>query len=115
MLLPSDGINERGHLFDRIGKRKSYTENDARDLCRKMLESLRYCHENSVAHCDMKPKNLLLVSDDDDVQMKLADFGFATRVYEPSSLTKQCETPFFVGEFGTILLLFCINSLIKSQ
>eukprot|EP00581_Thalassiosira_minuscula_P010305 CAMPEP_0183710006 /NCGR_PEP_ID=MMETSP0737-20130205/5899_1 /TAXON_ID=385413 /ORGANISM="Thalassiosira miniscula, Strain CCMP1093" /LENGTH=794 /DNA_ID=CAMNT_0025938227 /DNA_START=292 /DNA_END=2676 /DNA_ORIENTATION=+ len=86
-----------GDLFDRIGKRKSYTENDARDLCRKMLESLRYCHENSVAHCDMKPKNLLLMSDDDDVQMKLADFGFATRVYEPSSLTKQCGTPFFVA------------------
>jgi len=86
-----------GDLFDRIGKRKSYTENDARDLCRKMLESVRYCHENSVAHCDMKPKNLLLVSDDDDVQMKLADFGFATRVYSPNSLTKQCGTPFFVA------------------
>jgi len=86
-----------GDLFDRIGKRKSYTEDDARNLCRKMLESVRYCHENSVAHCDMKPKNLLLMSDDDDVQMKLADFGFATRVYSPSSLTKQCGTPFFVA------------------
>lgn len=86
-----------GDLFDRIGKRKSYTEDDARNLCRKMLESVRYCHENSVAHCDMKPKNLLLMSDDDDVQMKLADFGFATRVYSPGSLTKQCGTPFFVA------------------
>jgi len=89
-----------GDLFDRIGRRKSYTENDARDLCRKMLESVRYCHENSVAHCDMKPKNLLLVSDDDDVGVKLADFGFATKVYAPGSLTKQCGTPFFVGEFA---------------
>ena len=87
-----------GDLFDRIGAKKCYTENDARSLCRKMLESVRYCHENSVAHCDMKPKNLLLVSDDDDVSIKLADFGFATRVYEPRSLTKQCGTPFFVGK-----------------
>jgi len=86
-----------GDLFDRIGKRKTYTEDDARNLCRKMLESVRYCHENSVAHCDMKPKNLLLMSDDNDVQMKLGDFGFATRVYSPSSLTKQCGTPFFVA------------------
>ncbi|KAL7447563.1 hypothetical protein ACHAXS_010366 [Conticribra weissflogii] len=86
-----------GDLFDRIGKRKTYSEEDARDLCRKMLESVRYCHENSVAHCDMKPKNLLLISDDDDVDIKLADFGFATRVYEPCSLTKQCGTPFFVA------------------
>jgi len=86
-----------GDLFDRIGKKKSYSEQDARDLCRKMLESLRYCHDNSVAHCDMKPKNLLLLSDDDNVQVKLADFGFATRVYEPNTLTKQCGTPFFVA------------------
>merc|ERR1739848_667364 len=86
-----------GDLFNRIGSRNAYTESDARDLCRKMLESLRYCHENSVAHCDMKPKNLLLVSGDDDVCIKLADFGFATRVYAPESLTKQCGTPFFVA------------------
>ena len=46
----------------------------------------------------MKPKNLLLVDDEDDCAIKLADFGFATRVYEPSSLTKQCGTPFFIGE-----------------
>ncbi|KAL7546740.1 hypothetical protein ACHAWF_010069, partial [Thalassiosira exigua] len=89
-----------GDLFDRIGKRgEGYTESDARDLCRKMLESVRHCHENDVAHCDMKPKNLLLCSEEDDVKIKLADFGFATRVYGPRSLTKQCGTPFFVGEF----------------
>jgi serine/threonine protein kinase len=27
----------------------------------------------------------------------LADFGFAARVHEPKSLTKQCGTPFFVA------------------
>jgi calcium/calmodulin-dependent protein kinase I len=86
-----------GDLFDRIGQRKTYTESDARNLCRKLLESVRYCHENSVAHCDVKPKNLLLKDDDDDVEIKLTDFGFATRVYEPRSLTKQCGTPFFVA------------------
>lgn len=86
-----------GDLFERIGERKVYTESDARDLSRKMMESLRYCHENSVAHCDLKPKNLLLVSAEDDVHIKLADFGFAARVYAPESLTKQCGTPFFVA------------------
>ena len=95
-----------GDLFDRIGQRKVYTESDARGLCRKLMESLRYCHENSVAHCDLKPKNLLLVSKEDDVHIKLADFGFATRVYAPRSLTKQCGTPFFVGEYNHLSLLW---------
>ena len=86
-----------GDLFDRIGKKKSYDESDARDLCKKMLESIAYCHDHSIAHCDMKPKNLLLRDENDDAFIKLADFGFATRVYGPKSLTKQCGTPFFVA------------------
>ena len=39
----------------------------------------------------------LAQSDDNDSYIKLADFGFAARVHEPKSLTKQCGTPFFVS------------------
>jgi len=85
-----------GDLFDRIGKKKSYNEKNARDLSYRMLEAVAICHRKNVAHCDMKPKNLLLLGDD-DTSIKLADFGFATRVYAPNSLTKQCGTPFFVA------------------
>ena len=50
-----------GDLFDRIGKKKTYSEADARDLSSKMLKAMAYCHTRNIAHCDMKPKNLLLV------------------------------------------------------
>jgi calcium/calmodulin-dependent protein kinase I len=86
-----------GDLFDRIGKKKSYSEADARDLIVKMLKAVAYCHMRKIAHCDMKPKNLLLMSDDNDSFIKLADFGFAARVHAPKSLSKQCGTPFFVA------------------
>jgi calcium/calmodulin-dependent protein kinase I len=86
-----------GDLFDRIGKKKSYSEADARDLVIKMLKAVAICHQKNIAHCDMKPKNLLLVSENDDSFIKLADFGFAARVHQPKSLTKQCGTPFFVA------------------
>lgn len=86
-----------GDLFDRIGQKKSYSEADARDLIVKMLKAVAYCHVRQIAHCDMKPKNLLLMSDDNDSYIKLADFGFSARVHEPKSLTKQCGTPFFVA------------------
>lgn len=86
-----------GDLFDRIGEKKSYSEADARDLIVKMLKAVAYCHIRKIAHCDMKPKNLLLMSEDNDSFIKLADFGFAARVHEPKSLTKQCGTPFFVA------------------
>lgn len=86
-----------GDLFDRIGKKKTYNEADARDLVIKMLKAMSYCHAHKIAHCDMKPKNLLLMSEDNDSYIKLADFGFAARCHEPKSLTKQCGTPFFVS------------------
>jgi len=86
-----------GDLFDRIGTKKSYSEADARDLVVKMLKAVSFCHRRKIAHCDMKPKNLLLMSDDNDSFIKLADFGFAARVHRPKSLTKQCGTPFFVA------------------
>jgi calcium/calmodulin-dependent protein kinase I len=90
-------LTSGGDLFDRIGKKKSYSEADARDLVVKMLKAVAVCHQKNIAHCDMKPKNLLLASEEDDSYIKLADFGFAARVHRPKSLTKQCGTPFFVA------------------
>mmetsp|Transcript_28918 Transcript_28918/g.78343 ORF Transcript_28918/g.78343 Transcript_28918/m.78343 type:complete len:530 (-) Transcript_28918:1443-3032(-) len=86
-----------GDLFDRIGKKKSYTEDDARDLSVKMLKAMAYCHAHKVAHCDMKPKNLLLMSEEDHSYIKVADFGFAAHCHTEKCLTKQCGTPFFVS------------------
>jgi serine/threonine protein kinase len=67
---------EGGDLFDRLGRRVEsikgqngntntniigYSERDARDLCAVLLEAVRYCHEDMrIAHCDLKPRNLLL-------------------------------------------------------
>jgi serine/threonine protein kinase len=42
-------------------------------------------------------ENLLLQSADDDSAVKIADFGFAKRVYKPNSLTTQCGTPGYVA------------------
>ena len=79
-----------GELFDRIGKKTFYNEKEARDLCRFLLEAMKYCHDRHVAHRDLKPENLLLQNKTDDSDIKIADFGFAKRVTSPKSLTTQC-------------------------
>jgi len=86
-----------GDLFDRIGAKQQYNEKDARDLSIALLSSVNYCHRDNIAHLDLKSKNLLLSSDDDDTSVKLADFGFAQRVMYPNSLSRRCGTPFFVA------------------
>lgn len=85
-----------GELFDRIVAKLYYNENEARNVCKTVLEAVGYCHDNHVAHRDLKPENLLL-SNEDDSEVKIADFGFAKRVFVPNSLTTQCGTPGYVA------------------
>lgn len=86
-----------GELFDRIVAKAYYNEKEARDTCKILLEAVCYMHDNHVAHRDLKPENLLLLSDDDDSEVKIADFGFAKKVFEKNSLKTQCGTPGYVA------------------
>jgi len=86
-----------GELFDRIVQKSYYNEKEARDVCKILFEAMRYCHSKKVAHRDLKPENLLLQSEHDDSNLKIADFGFAKRVTQPNSLKTQCGTPGYVA------------------
>jgi serine/threonine protein kinase len=86
-----------GELFDRIVAKAYYNEKEARDTCKIVLEAVGYMHKNNVAHRDLKPENLLLMNKTDDSTVKIADFGFAKKVYENNSLTTQCGTPGYVA------------------
>lgn len=86
-----------GELFDRIVAKAYYNEKEARDTCKILLEAVLYMHDHHVAHRDLKPENLLLVSKSDDSQVKIADFGFAKKVYEECTLKTQCGTPGYVA------------------
>mmetsp|Transcript_49152 Transcript_49152/g.119111 ORF Transcript_49152/g.119111 Transcript_49152/m.119111 type:complete len:232 (-) Transcript_49152:2429-3124(-) len=86
-----------GELFDRIVQKSYYNEKEARDVCLILFDAMHYCHEHQVAHRDLKPENLLLTSESDDSDIKIADFGFAKKVTKPKSLTTQCGTPGYVA------------------
>jgi serine/threonine protein kinase len=83
---------EGGELFDRIVQKSCYTEREARDLVFILLNAIKYCHDNNVVHRDLKPENLLMSTQTDDSNVKIADFGFAKRARGFSLLT-QCGSP----------------------
>lgn len=86
-----------GELFDRIVAKSYYNEKEARDVCKILFEALNYCHQKSVAHRDLKPENLLLMSKNNDSEIKIADFGFAKRTTSQTCLLTQCGTPGYVA------------------
>lgn len=89
-----------GELFDRIVQKEYYNEKEARDLCKILLSSIKYCHDCNVVHRDLKPENLLLTSKEDNANIKIADFGFAKRldmVDDGDGLSTACGTPGYVA------------------
>jgi calcium-dependent protein kinase len=51
-----------GELFDRIVERGKYSEKDAADCFRTIVETIQHCHELGVVHRDLKPENFVLKS-----------------------------------------------------
>jgi len=90
-------LEKGGDLCERLNDKVTYSEPDARTVVRNICEAMEFVHSNGFAHCDIKPRNYLLRSKRDDVDIRLADFGFAQHVHAPNSLTSQCGTPFFVA------------------
>ncbi|DAZ96083.1 TPA: hypothetical protein N0F65_005861 [Lagenidium giganteum] len=87
-----------GELFDRIVEKSYYSEREARDLVKLLLEAIKYCHDADIVHRDLKPENLLLTSKDDDASIKLADFGFAKKIeFDGEGLVTACGTPGYVA------------------
>jgi serine/threonine protein kinase len=59
--------------------REFYSEKDARDVVSILVNAIKFCHDKDIVHRDLKPENLLLASSDEDTNIKIADFGFATK------------------------------------
>ncbi len=86
-----------GELFDRIVKKVCYAEKDARDLAFVLLGAVKYLHDRDIVHRDLKPENLLLTSEHNDADIKVVDFGFASKAASDHCLTAQCGTPGYIA------------------
>ncbi|CAN1335905.1 CBL-interacting serine/threonine-protein kinase 7 [Linum perenne] len=63
-----------GDIFSKVIKRGRMKESGARRYFQQLVSALRFCHDNGVAHRDLKPHNLLL---DRDGKLKISDFGLS--------------------------------------
>uniref|UniRef100_A0A493T2Y6 Calcium/calmodulin dependent protein kinase IV n=1 Tax=Anas platyrhynchos platyrhynchos TaxID=8840 RepID=A0A493T2Y6_ANAPP len=61
-----------GELFDRIVEKGYYSERDAADAVKQILEAVAYLHANGIVHRDLKPENLLYATPAPDAPLKIA-------------------------------------------
>ncbi|XP_072254617.1 serine/threonine-protein kinase SIK1 [Pyxicephalus adspersus] len=81
---------KNGELFDYLTVRGRLTEDEARHKFLQILAAVEYCHSQNIVHRDLKTENLLL---GDNMDIKLADFGFGNFYLEGRLLNTWCGSP----------------------
>lgn len=83
-------------LFDKIVDRGNYSEKDAANIVKQILEAVKYLHDEDIVHRDLKPENLLSAGEGEAEVVKVADFGFAKNFGEEKLVT-SCGSPGYVA------------------
>mmetsp|Transcript_41537 Transcript_41537/g.51142 ORF Transcript_41537/g.51142 Transcript_41537/m.51142 type:complete len:322 (+) Transcript_41537:24-989(+) len=80
-------IYERGYLYD---------EDRARIVVEKLLNALKYIHDQNIAHRDIKPENIVF-TDETFLEPKLVDFGDALKVRKDMTYDDMVGTPQYLS------------------
>uniref|UniRef100_A0A6I8NRG6 Ribosomal protein S6 kinase n=1 Tax=Ornithorhynchus anatinus TaxID=9258 RepID=A0A6I8NRG6_ORNAN len=91
-----------GELFERIQKKKHFSETEASSIMRKLVSAVSHMHDVGVVHRDLKPENLLFTDENDNLEIKIIDFGFA-RLKPPDN--QPLKTPCFTLHYAAPELL----------
>lgn len=60
-------------LFDEIIEKGSYSEKEAANRIKQILQGIQYCHKENIVHRDIKPENVIINASNDSI--KIIDFG----------------------------------------
>lgn len=79
-----------GELFDFIVNNGRMAEPRARLLFQQLISGVDYSHRLKIVHRDLKPENVLL---DEELNVKIADFGLSNVVTDGEFLQTSCGSP----------------------
>eukprot|EP01110_Echinostelium_bisporum_P011505 TRINITY_DN53_c0_g2_i1.p1 TRINITY_DN53_c0_g2~~TRINITY_DN53_c0_g2_i1.p1 ORF type:complete len:338 (+),score=65.33 TRINITY_DN53_c0_g2_i1:99-1112(+) len=86
-----------GELFDKIVSKGQYSEKDACNIVKQIVQAVEYMHQHGVCHRDLKPENLLCSGEDDNELVRIADFGLSKIFEGGEELKTACGTPDYVA------------------
>ena len=83
-----------GHeLFDLLVIRKRLPEPQAVVLIKQMVSALFYIHSAKIVYRDVKAENWVFTHESHHTDIKLIDFGMATRIGDKEKLREICGSP----------------------
>ncbi|KAG5317342.1 PHKG1 kinase, partial [Pseudoatta argentina] len=85
---------KNGELFDYLTSVVTLSEKKTRYIMRQVFEGIEHVHNQGIVHRDLKPENILL---DDNLNVKITDFGFAKILKHGDKLEDLCGTPGYLA------------------
>ncbi|KIM83127.1 hypothetical protein PILCRDRAFT_819894 [Piloderma croceum F 1598] len=85
---------EGGELFEYLCEKGRLSTSEALGYFQQIITAMDYCHRFNIAHRDLKPENLLL---DENMNIKVADFGMAAWQQSDSLLQTACGSPHYAA------------------
>jgi calcium-dependent protein kinase len=82
-----------GELLDSILKQGAYTEFQASKIMEKLVKAVMFLHSKNIAHRDLKPENFLFENEQPNAELKIIDFGLASRYASTYSMCSLVGTP----------------------
>lgn len=81
-----------------------FSEKDASDKMRCLLDFIAFAHAKNIIHRDLKPENILLTDKTPTSTIKVIDFGTSDFCVSGQRLSQKFGTPYYVsiGQFTTI-------------
>ncbi|XP_016939319.2 death-associated protein kinase related [Drosophila suzukii] len=86
-----------GELQTILDNEECLTEAQGRHCMREVLKALKFLHDRSIAHLDLKPQNILLAGERIEDGLKLCDFGISRVVSEGINVREMAGTPDYVA------------------
>ena len=85
-----------GTFFRRIKSKRIFEEQKALVIVKKLLFSVRYLSSKGLVHRNIKPENILMVSKENDFEMKIIDFGTACKEHDETE-SGICGSPGYIA------------------
>lgn len=87
-----------GNLFEKIRQMQSFSEQQCAGIIHQLCLALNYMHGLGIMHRDLKPENLMCETfDEDQIIIKLTDFGFATHFDPDQPQTLSLGSPLYMA------------------
>uniref|UniRef100_A0A3B5LGS4 CaM kinase-like vesicle-associated protein n=1 Tax=Xiphophorus couchianus TaxID=32473 RepID=A0A3B5LGS4_9TELE len=84
-----------GDVFDWILDQGNYTERDASNVIKQVLEAVAYLHSLNIVHRNLKLENLMYYTENNHKKVVLRDFYLSR--FENGPITEPCGTPEYLA------------------